>query len=206
MTIQPKFAKTHLLFPSAADSTAPVIVDLFVDYCCPFSAKLFIKWHDEVLPALKDKHKGRFQIIFRHVVQPWHPTSTLMHEVALAVAQVAPEKFTEFSYGMFKEAPTWFDGPTYDKTRKQIYQELCEFAAKTTGLDISSKLYDIVSIKSDTGNTGNGVTVDVKYFTRYHRTVGVHMTPTIAVGGIVASNIESSTSPEDVITILEKSL
>lgn len=204
MTIQPKYAKSHLLIQSA--DSAPVIVDLYLDYCCPFSAKFFIKWHDEVLPVLNDKHKGRFQVVFRHVVQPWHPTSTLMHEVALAVAQAAPEKFIEFSYGLFKEAPAFFDEPTYDKTRKQIYEELCELAAKKTGLDIASKLYDIVSIKSGTGNAGNSVGVDIKYFTRYHRTVGVHVTPTVFVGGIVAGNLESSTSPEDALTILEKNL
>lgn len=41
------------------------------------------------------------QVIFRHQVQPWHPSSTLVHEAALAVGILAPHRFWEFSHVSF---------------------------------------------------------------------------------------------------------
>lgn len=58
-----------------------------VDYVCPFSAKIAISI-DQVLKPLFDdsgKYAGKIKIIFRNQVQPWHASSTLVHEAGLAV-------------------------------------------------------------------------------------------------------------------------
>lgn len=43
------------------------------------------------------EYEGKVKVIFRPQVQPWHSSSTLTHEAALAVLKAAPEKFWEFS-------------------------------------------------------------------------------------------------------------
>jgi protein-disulfide isomerase len=42
------------------------------------------------------------QVIFRQQVQPWHPTSTLLHEAALAVERVDKSRFWDFSDVLFE--------------------------------------------------------------------------------------------------------
>ena len=72
---------------------------MIVDYVCPFSGKLSLAI-DSVLKPLFDtngKYAGQVKIIFRNQVQPWHGSSTFVHEAGLAVSRVAPEKFWAFS-------------------------------------------------------------------------------------------------------------
>lgn len=61
-----------------------------VDYVCPFSAKSVIAI-DQVLKPLFDsgEYAGKVKIIFRNQVQPWHVSSMLTHEAALAVSDTS---------------------------------------------------------------------------------------------------------------------
>jgi hypothetical protein len=43
---------------------------------------------------------SKVKVILRPQVQPWHSTSTLVHEAAIAVARVSPENFWSFSLGV----------------------------------------------------------------------------------------------------------
>jgi len=43
---------------------------------------------------------SKVKVILRLQVQPWHSTSTLVHEAAIAVARVSPEDFWPFSLGV----------------------------------------------------------------------------------------------------------
>jgi hypothetical protein len=67
-------------------------------------------------------------IIFRPQIQPWHPSSTLVHEAALAVQQVRPDKFWEFSERLFDQQKDYFDVGTRDEPRNETYRRLAELA------------------------------------------------------------------------------
>lgn len=58
-----------------------------------FSKKLFSTVYTSVKPLVEQKYKSKVQIVFRQQVQPWHPSSTLVHEAGVAVLQTNPEKF-----------------------------------------------------------------------------------------------------------------
>lgn len=62
-----------------------------------FSKKMFDTVYDSVIPLVKSKYADKVQIIFRQQIQPWHPSSTLVHEGGAAVLQISPDKFWEFS-------------------------------------------------------------------------------------------------------------
>lgn len=89
-----------------------------MDYVCPFSAKISLTIENVLRPLLGEngQYAGKVKIIFRNQVQPWHASSTFVHEAGLAVcrrslfaatsfadkvttqvARVAPEKFWQFS-------------------------------------------------------------------------------------------------------------
>jgi len=68
-------------------ATAKVHLGVYLDYCCPFSAKSYRMLFGQVVPHLGD----RIRVSFYHQVQSWHPQSAYMHEAALAVAKVGGE-------------------------------------------------------------------------------------------------------------------
>lgn len=58
-----------------------------MDYVCPFSAKIALTI-DSVLKPLFDaggQYAGKVKVIFRNQVQPWHASSTFVHEAGLSV-------------------------------------------------------------------------------------------------------------------------
>lgn len=59
-------------------------------------------------------------MIFRHQIQPWHPSSTLVHEAALAVGLIAPEGFWDYSKALFDCQETYFDVCENRKFRKLL--------------------------------------------------------------------------------------
>lgn len=209
MTLSPLYSTSHIFKSSIAKAElgAAHKVQLYLDYDCPFSAKIFAKLYDEVIPIIDKKHPGQFEFIIMNVPQPWHPTSILMHEVALAVGKVQPQSFWEFSKVLFANQLKFFDTETVNKTRLETYKDLIELAEKNLDINGDSVL-SLVDIepKSEPSNAGNKIAKDFKYFVRYHRTVGVHVTPTVFVDGIVNGSIESSSSVSSIVEILESYL
>lgn len=79
-----------------------------VDYVCPFSAKMFNTVYTSVFPLIEKKYASKVQILFRQQIQPWHPSSTLVHEAGVAVLKLQPGKFWDFSKVPPLENPSFF--------------------------------------------------------------------------------------------------
>ncbi|KAI1378823.1 thioredoxin-like protein [Hypoxylon crocopeplum] len=206
MALAPKFAGQRLVFGQPAASAAGVALaahtlELFLDYVCPFSAKQFAMVYHTVVPLIKSNPKWapNLQIVFRQQVQPWHPASTLVHEAGLAVLQVAPGKYWEFSDALFKDQLSYFDEAVVNEPRNDTYKRLAKLAA-SVGVD-EAKVYDllVISDKVPEGghpNFGNKVTNDLKVQIKIARLVGVHVSPTVIFDGVVANDISSSWTKE----------
>ncbi|CDR45027.1 CYFA0S16e01288g1_1 [Cyberlindnera fabianii] len=201
MTLPPTFYKSHA-YPPPEKVTGPVnIVDIYLDYACPFSAKLFINWYENLYPKLTTEYENQVQFVFRNYIQPWHPTSNLLHEAALAVAQLQPDWFLEASYQLMKNITQFYDSETFGLTRHQIYDKVYDVCigpnnSQITKEDFIEKLY--IKKTDKPSNSGNAVTNDVKVFTRIGRQNGVHVTPTILINGYKDGSIESSTPIADI--------
>jgi hypothetical protein len=65
-----------------------------VDYVCPFSAKLSLAIDSVLKPLFDDngQYAGKAKVIFRNQVQPWHASSTFVHEAGLAVSVARARK------------------------------------------------------------------------------------------------------------------
>lgn len=198
MALPPKFAGHKLLFaaPPAEAATSTTLphtthtLELYLDYCCPFSAKIFRVLQNTVTPLIKanPQWSQSLAVIFRQQVQPWHPSSTLTHEAALAVLRLNPEKFWEFSARLFDEQKSFFDINVVNETRNDTYKRLAKIAA-AVGVD-EAKVYELLVIPEkaespDALNVGNGVTNDLKVVTKMNRLIGVHVTPTGVFDGVV---------------------
>jgi protein-disulfide isomerase len=147
--------------------------------------------------------------IFRQQIQPWHPSSTLVHEAALAVLRLAPDKFYDYSAALFAKQADFFDANVVNETRNATYKRLAKLAAGV-GVD-EGEVYGLLVISDKPGedgglNVGNGVTADVKTVVKMNRLVGVHVTPTVVVDGVVNNEISSGWTEKQWEEWLEKNI
>ncbi|GAW06445.1 hypothetical protein LENED_008374 [Lentinula edodes] len=107
----------------AGSAHAPHTLDIFLDYVCPFSAKMALAIESVLVPLCADggKYGDKVKVIFRPQVQPWHASSTFVHEAGLAVARVAPQQFWPFALALFKQQGEYFDIPASTITPLEIF-------------------------------------------------------------------------------------
>ncbi|TKA83760.1 hypothetical protein B0A55_00060 [Friedmanniomyces simplex] len=207
MALNPRFAGQKL-----AAHVSPYTLhtlELYLDYVCPFSKKMFNTVYDSVFPVVKEKYADKVQFIFRQQIQPWHPSSTLVHEAGAAVLQTDPDKFWEFSKALFAKSDEYYDVNVVNETRNATYERLSKLAG-SVGVD-EKKIYGLLKIsdkpdKDGSLNTGNSVTNDVKLMVKANRLTGVHVTPTVLFNGVVEGGISSSFTKEEWEQWLQKNI
>lgn len=148
-------------------------------------------------------------------MQPWHPSSTLTHEAALAVLRLTQnsspgDKFAAFSAALFGAQRDFFDVNVVNEARNATYRRLARLAAGAVeGVD-EDEVYRLLEVPDkpvgDSLNVGNAVTDDLKVVVKMARLVGVHVSPTVIFDGVVANEISSSWTKEQWIEWLKKSV
>ncbi|KAK1595762.1 uncharacterized protein LY79DRAFT_545951 [Colletotrichum navitas] len=221
MAVPPKFAAHKLTFAPPKPLTdgvpsQPHTIELYLDYVCPFSAKQFKTFYHEVIPAIRANPAwaSNVQVIFRQQVQSWHPSSTLVHESAIAVIKVAPHKFWEYSDALFKVQEDYFDANVVNELRNDTYRRLAKLAA-SVGID-GDKVLQLLLVsdkpRSDSAlsvgalNAGNGVTADFKVLIKLARLTGVHVSPTVLFDGYPSNEISSGWTPDQWKEWLQKNI
>lgn len=222
MALPPKFKGHRLLFfsddrsvPASIETSAsePLhTIEIYLDYVCPFSAKMFKTIMSSVAPKIRADPKlaNKLQFIFRQQVQPWHPSSTLVHEAALAVMKLSPGRFWEFSKALFDDQKSYFDVNVVNEPRNATYRRLARLGAQSAGVQ-EEDMYKLLAIPdkaSDDGslNIGNGVTNDLKVAIKMARLVGVHVSPTVIFDGVVNNDISSGWSADQWLEWLGKNV
>ncbi|MCJ1310897.1 hypothetical protein MMC25_004565 [Agyrium rufum] len=207
MAVPPKFSGQ--VFSSGVSPKALHTLEFYLDYVCPFSAKMFKTLYSSVFPLAEKKYASKVQFIFRQQIQPWHPSSTLVHEAGAAVLRISPSKFYDFSAALFDQQNEYFDVNVVNEARNETYKRLASLAG-SVGVD-EGKIFDMLKISDKPGedgslNIGNQVTNDVKQMVKANRLTGVHVTPTVLFNGIVEGSISSSFAAENWEEWLEKNI
>ncbi|RKF55143.1 hypothetical protein OnM2_092053 [Erysiphe neolycopersici] len=205
MALPPKYAGQLYILSSLSKSPPippPVVrhtLEIYLDYVCPFSARMFHTIYNQLIPKLEKstRYAGQLQLIFRQQIQPWHPSSTLAHEAAVAVLRLDGSKFWKFSEALFNKSKSFYDVPVVSETRNQTYIRLAAIAEEV-GVSKSEvlKLLTVPDKPAEDGslNVGNGVTNDLKVLIKMARLVSIHVSPTVLFDGVVESSISSSWS------------
>ncbi|KAH8918362.1 hypothetical protein BT69DRAFT_1338226 [Atractiella rhizophila] len=194
--------------------TATHTIELYLDYVCPFSAKILIGIERDVFPLFTNNPslKEEVSFVFRPQVQPWHAQSTLVHETGLAVAKLsseskgirseeAKEVFWKYSLAFMKIQEQFFDEHVAAKTLIQVREELAKFAEETVGISSS----DILKLTTTgKGNSANPITTEFKYAVKISRQNGIHVSPTVLLDGIIEPSISSSFTKEQWKQYLEE--
>ena len=130
---------------------------------------MFNTLYTSVFPLVKKKYSSKVQFILRQQIQPWHPSSTLVHEAAAAVLRISPSKFYDYSAALFEHQKEYFDISVVNEPRNETYRRLAKLAG-AIGVDESNvlELLKIVDHAEEDGslNSGNGVTNDIKLMVR----------------------------------------
>ncbi|WFD17911.1 hypothetical protein MCAP1_000122 [Malassezia caprae] len=159
------------------------------------------------------------RVVVRPVPQPWHASSTYLHETALAIARLAPSDraalaspatnpFWVFSQALMRESERWYEAPVRGKSGDQVRAELATLAVHVLSdeprkagapslvdLPQDTPLGEAVRAwtrVSDDGNTGSQIVPDLKYCVKIGRQNGVHVTPTALWNGVVEPSVSSS--------------
>ncbi len=107
----PKEAKTAMGFtaeghPYRGDPQAPVIVEEYSDYLCPYCGRHFT----DTLPALLEKYAaaGQIQYIYRDFpLASLHPTAARGHEAALCMAEQGAVLYWAMHDALFEAQGEW---------------------------------------------------------------------------------------------------
>merc|ERR1719461_556167 len=164
---------------------------------CPYSRKMFTTVNKALATA---KAPGvECQVV--HTCQPWHEQATVLHEVALSVNKLKPESYRDTLAKIYETWDNWTD-----KNARGLSRE--ELKAKCIKLCVPEALSEQVmkTITRSTESKGNGPSDAMqllKHHTRSHRTLGVHVTPTVFVNGYEAGKISSGWPAEKWVGFLE---
>jgi len=126
---------------------------------------MFNTVYTSILPLLHEQYPSKVRFLFRQQIQPWHPSSTLVHEAGAAVLRLAPDKFWEFSAKLFERQKEYFDVHVVKETRNETYRRLAKLAGE---IGVSEKeVYGLLEVPDREGeggsaNVGNKVTDDIK--------------------------------------------
>ncbi|KAF2013403.1 hypothetical protein BU24DRAFT_424404 [Aaosphaeria arxii CBS 175.79] len=216
MSLAPKFAGQKLSSKESSSSSGSAskhTLEIYLDYVCPFSAKIFNTIYNDASfrnDVLLGQYADKLDVIFRQQIQPWHPSSTLVHESAYAVLRLSPSSFYAYSALLFAHQRSFFDVSVVNETRNQTYRRLAALAGTLDGVD-EEAVYKLLEISDKPGedgalNSGNGVTDDVKVQVRANRRVGTHVTPTVVLDGIEKGEVSSGWTREQWVEWLGKNV
>ena len=115
--------------PFRGDPEAPVTIEEYSDYLCPFCARHF----DQTLPVLVEKYikTGKLKYVFRdYPIAKLHPSAAKGHSAALCAAEQSAVLFWKMHNLLFQQQQQWnkLDDPTDFLTRR----------AKELGADMES--------------------------------------------------------------------
>lgn len=197
MTLLPKYA-AYSLASSPCQKTRHV-VDLFLDFVCPYCDRL---WSTVVVNNdLPNKYKSHVEFIFRHQIQPWHIQSSVVHAVIMVVAREQPSRLFDAITAIFKRQRELFDEHMEDKSQIEMYEKVLSILNEETQIQLDRNLFRINQTES---NAGNAMTADLKYHIKYARKHGVHMSPTVFVDGLEEPAIDSKWTVEQWTAYLDK--
>lgn len=164
--------------------TGNTFFEIFLEPTCPFSVRAFSKLDDLLQLAGEDKLAIR---IWLHS-QPWHMFSGILCRAIIAASTTDQGKEAAkkvlAAIGANREAFEFDDhraGPNLDTTPKQLIGRL----EGASGV----KLADAFQISN--------LEIVVKQHTKYARQNGIHVSPTVMVGGLVDNTISSGDSVEE---------
>jgi hypothetical protein len=121
--------------------------------------------------------------------------------------KIEPSKFWPYSSLLMQNQKDFFDVNVVNESRNETYKRLAKLGGSIgVNEDQILKMLEISDKPATDGslNTGNAVTDDLKVLVKMARLVGVHVSPSVIVDGVVENSISSGWTKEQWMEYLEK--
>ncbi|KAL0476405.1 gdhA [Acrasis kona] len=182
-----RIPKSYVGYALPTGKDARVHVELFADVLCPFSKKAYLKLKEVTEHYSQKGTPIQFKVV--NAVQPWHPQSYYLTLTTAAVNLLSKKKTQSDEVAfklldkLFQSQEEYSDENVADKTPNQITKQLVDVASEVSGLTQDEIQQQI---KQDS------TVVYVKGQIKYARQNAVHVTPTVAVNGLIENSVSSS--------------
>ena len=172
-------------------------LEVFIDYCCPFSARIFHRLTTEVIP-LYNKEKPKIKLIFQQIPQPWHPQSSTMHESVCAVRHLNGINTTnQYQTLLCASREQYTDAICQNESRNAISARLSQLAGTIEGVDAAAVLDRMVVRVTETQKNGGSDSIRVlKFYVKQHRQLGIHVSPTCRINNMIVDTSSGWTLEE----------
>lgn len=121
--------------------------------------------------------------------------------------KIEPSKFWPYSSVLMQNQKDFFDVNVVNESRNETYKRLAKLGGSIgVNEDQIFKMLEISDKPAADGslNTGNAVTDDLKVLVKMARLVGIHVSPSVIVDGVVDNSISSGWTKEQWMEYLEK--
>ncbi|THH30471.1 hypothetical protein EUX98_g3718 [Antrodiella citrinella] len=182
-------------FIVAGAHDAPHTLDIFMDFICPYSAKMGTAIETVLKPAFAPggKFGGKVKVILRQQLQPWHGSGLFLHEAALAVARVAPDHLWAYCLLLWKHQLEYMDEEASVLTPLQVREKLIGLAAEVIGKEKASEVKKLLEFRPHRmRNGGVSTSEEIRYVVRFGRQNGIHVSPTVMWDGLITEEPQSS--------------
>eukprot|EP00924_Labyrinthula_sp_SR-Ha-C_P013039 snap_masked-scaffold_12-processed-gene-7.22-mRNA-1 protein AED:1.00 eAED:1.00 QI:0/-1/0/0/-1/1/1/0/177 len=158
-------------------------------------------------PAFTSGNNLGLTVIFHQIPQPWHPQSSIVHEAALAVKKLSPGDYIEFCGRLFEKQVEFFDINAWNKTRS----DLIEYFVNLSNLSVEQEKEmkrlmgeNLKEKEKGAKNYASNISSDLKQVIKFHRSRGVHVSPTVYINGLEAKEVSSGWSQDQWLELFGK--
>jgi hypothetical protein len=165
------------------------------------------------------------EFIIHNVPQPWHPQSPMLSEALMAVSEMFPKNpnmILSFIQHIYQAWPQFTDKYTANQSRIQIHQQCADIAVRAAAAARTASSKSLADDDDTTNNASIGdavlshlseplqeltdenpngglgsVTQALKWTVKYHRSRGIHVTPTVLINGIEAVDVSSGWTTQE---------
>jgi hypothetical protein len=212
---------------SVGNKAKGVVCEIFVDFACPYSRKIFTTLSDI---TSDNTYTDKMVFTFHNAIQPWHHQSLWLHESSFAVRMLYPDTEAAYWKALFADAPSWYDKEIYGLARGDFYDKIAAFAAGVVVANTSNSDVDDVKgrllqwiipplqkggdfpveakalLGSSPDDDENAVFPLSRQIVKFQRKRGVHVTPTVFFNGIEQEQISSGWSVKEWKEFLDQAL
>ncbi len=175
-------------------ASAPLMVEVFFDLECPFSKK---GWNNVM--KVRDAYTSeQIYWVFQPMSLGNHRQSWDATKAVIAVSDTDTRKFIDFVSYLFSRQAEFANEAWKDKTQTEFHKFLAECAAEAVGQKDERQFLD--SLNSEE------VYAQARIPARFATIKGVWSTPTFFINGAEATELSSSSSPQDWQSIIDKLL
>eukprot|EP01080_Neovahlkampfia_damariscottae_P010977 gene10977-3684_t len=176
-----RIPKTYVGF-SFGSKTPNVTLECFFDIHCPFSKKAYT--------TLRSYSKNDDKVLIKMIpyIQPWHPQGFFICKAATVAGMLGgDESYFKMVDHLYENFDEYVDSKVADYSPNDWKNKMKELAVK---IDLKKDEFENVYMSDE-------AVTQVKILQKYGRQNSIHVTPTIAVNGLIDNSISSSWKEED---------